>query len=163
MANIVRDYDREFANRQRLFGESKPNVWYLMFKGRLEEAKRTLDEEQAKNPEGQGLPETWALYFALKGDFHSAEAKIPEVLSRYPIKGPVYHHATYDIACVYALEGKADEAVKWLKETAATGFPCYPLFARDPFLNRIRQSAAFVDFMNESKVKWEVSRKEFGE
>jgi len=163
MADIVREYDRELADRQRFFGEGKPDVWYLMSKGRLEEAKRALDEMQAKHPGDERLPQTWGVFFALKGDFRSAEAKIPEVLKRYPIKGPVYHHATYDIACVYALEGKADEAVRWLKETAATGFPCYPLFARDPFLNRIRQSAAFVDFMNESKVKWDASRKEFGE
>ncbi|HJX89304.1 MAG TPA: protein kinase [Pyrinomonadaceae bacterium] len=163
MAEIVRDYDRALTDRQRFFGESKPGVWYLMVKGRLDEAKRALDETEAKHPEDEELPEMWGVFFALKGDFRSAEAKIPEVLNRHPIKGPVYHHASYDIACIYAMEGKADEAVKWLKETAATGFPCYPLFARDPFLNRIRQSAAFVDFMNESKVKWEASRKEFGE
>ena len=163
MANIVRDYDTAFADSQRFFGQSTPSVWYLMSKGRLDETKRRLDEAQAKHPEDEGLPEAWAIYFALKGDFRSAEAKIPEVLNRHPIKGPVYHHATYDIACVYAMEGKADEAVKWLKETAATGFPCYPLFARDPFLNRIRQSALFVDFMNELKVNWDKSRQEFGE
>jgi serine/threonine protein kinase len=163
MAGRIRDYDREFAAQQRFYGQSKPGVWYLMSKGHLDEAKRVLDDAQTKDPGVQYLPEAWAVFFALKGDFRSAEAEIPEVLNRHPIKGPVYHHATYDIACVYALAGKTDEAVKWLKETAATGFPCYPLFARDPFLNRIRQSPAFVTFMNELKAKWEAYRKEFGE
>ena len=104
-----------------------------------------------------------ALLFALKGDFRSAEAQIPTILNRHPIKGPTYHHATYDIACVYALEGKSDEAVKWLKETAATGFPCYPLFERDPYLNRIRQAPEFIQFMGEMKAQNERYRREFGE
>jgi hypothetical protein len=43
----------------------------------------------------------------------------------HPFKGPFYHHAAYDIACIYALEDKRVETVKWLREAAATGFQCY--------------------------------------
>jgi hypothetical protein len=53
-------------------------------------------------------------------------------------------------------------AAKGLKETAATGFPNYPLFARDPFLDRIRQSPEFIEFMSEQKAQWEKYRQEFG-
>jgi hypothetical protein len=35
--------------------------------------------------------------------------------------------------------GNADEAVHWLKEASATGFPCYALFEADRNLDRIRQ------------------------
>jgi len=48
------------------------------------------------------------------------------------------------------------------KETAATGFPNYPFFARDPFLDRIRQSPEFIQFMAEQKAQWEKYRQEFG-
>ena len=65
-----------------------------------------------------------------------------------------YHHVTYDIACVFALAGKSDEAVKWLRTTADTGMPNYPLFARDPHLNRIRKAPAFNQFMTELKTRW---------
>jgi len=41
---------------------------------------------------------------------------------------------------------KTNEAVKWLKETAATGFPCYPLFDRDVYLKPIRQAPQFITF-----------------
>lgn len=51
------------------------------------------------------------MLFALKGDFRAAEAQILVILSNQPLKDPNYHHATYDIACVYALEGKSEEAV----------------------------------------------------
>src|SRR2546425_2560082 len=163
MSGIVRKYDEEFAASQKLLGESKPSAWYLMAKGRLDDAQKAIEELSAKEPDNLELPQTKAIFFALKGDFRSAEAEIPSILKNHPIKGPPYHHATYDIACVFALEGKSDEAVKWLKETAATGFPCYPLFERDAYLNRIRQAPEFIQFMAEMKAQNERYRHEFGE
>jgi hypothetical protein len=70
-------------------------------------------------------------------------------------------HITYDIACVYALRGKTEEAVKWLRSTADTGMPNYPLFARDPHLDRIRKEPAFIQFMAELKTRWEGYRRDF--
>jgi dTDP-4-dehydrorhamnose reductase len=72
-----------------------------------------------------------------------------------------YHHVTYNIASVYALAGKTNEAVKWLRTTAETGMPNYPLFARDPHLNRIRKETAFIEFMAELQPRWEGLKKEF--
>jgi TolB-like protein len=161
MSGIVRKYDEEFAASQKFFGENKPGGLYLMSKGRLDDAKKAIEELSAKEPDNQFLPQAKALLFALKGDFRSAEAEIPSILSKHPIKGPPYHHATYDIACIYALEGKSDEAVKWLKETAAKGFPCYPLFERDAYLNRIRQAPEFIQFMADMKAQNERYRREF--
>ena len=66
------------------------------------------------------------------------------------------------LLCCYALESKSVEAVKWLRETAATGFPCYPLFERDAYLNRIRQAPEFIQFMAEMKAQNERYRREFG-
>jgi hypothetical protein len=111
------------------------------------------------NPE-QLLP-TSALLVALKGDFRTAEAQIPIILSQHPLKDPLYHHAAYDIACIYALEGKSAEAVKWLRESAVTGYHLYPRYTRDPFLNRIRQAPEFIQFLAEMKAENERYRHEF--
>ena len=46
-----------------------------------------------------------------------------------------YHHDTYNFARIYALGGKSQEALKWLRTTAAEGLPNYPLYR---FLDRIR-------------------------
>jgi serine/threonine protein kinase/tetratricopeptide (TPR) repeat protein len=166
MASIVKKYDQASAAAQK-FGLSKPNTWYLLMKeidaGHVDDAQKAVEQLAAKNPDGIGLSEARALIFALKGDFHSAEAAIPSILKNYSMKTPAYHHGTYNIACVYALEGKGDEAVKWLKETANTGFPCYPLFARDHLLDRIRQAPAFAQFMTEMKAQNERLRREFAE
>jgi tRNA G10 N-methylase Trm11 len=77
------------------------------------------------------------------------------------VKDPVYHHAAYDIACVYALEGKSADAVKWLREAAVTGFHLYPRYTRDKLLERIRQSPEFARFLAEMKVENEKYRREF--
>jgi len=58
---------------------------------------------------------------------------------------------------------KSGEAVKWLRETAATGFPNYPLFDRDRYLDRIRSAPEFVQFMADEKARWEEYRREFGD
>ncbi|HTG91401.1 MAG TPA: protein kinase [Pyrinomonadaceae bacterium] len=147
---IVRDYDGELAASKRLFNDSTVSIWSLMAKGRLEEAQKGIDRSEQAGGD-RFLPNKKALLYALKGDFHAAENQIPIILGAVPAKDPEYHHNTYDVACIYALEGKSEDAVKWLNETAGTGFPSYPLFERDAYLNRIRQSPEFVEFMKRMK------------
>ena len=135
--------------------------WYYLRKHMLDDAQKSIDE---RLPKGSAYPDflmQQALFFALKGNFREAEARVPGLLARIQFNDQSRHHSTYDAACIYALAGKSDEAVKWLKETAATGFPNYPLFERDPYLNRIRQAPEFIQFMAESKTRWEAYKKEF--
>ena len=44
------------------------------------------------------------------------------------------HHVAYSIGTAYAQLGDPRAAVRWLERAAATGFPCYPWYARDPLL-----------------------------
>jgi serine/threonine-protein kinase len=164
-------YDEWLAAHQRFFPDEPIDALYFLGKGHLDQAQATIEEMQKSVEEKRDnfhfddaeLRQDRALLFALKGDFHAAEAEIPIILGKHPVKDPIYHHATYDIARVYALEGKSDEAVKWLRETAATGFQPYPMFERDAYLNRIRQAPEFIQFMTEMKAQNEKYRREFGE
>jgi tetratricopeptide (TPR) repeat protein len=160
MYEVQSRYDDYPANPSvRRNGRSE--AWYFMGKGRFDEAQKTIDEWASKQPEHVELPPTKALLFALKGDFRAAEAEIPIVLSKHPLKDPLYHHAAYDIACIYALEGKSAEAVKWLREAAVTGFQLYPRYERDAYLNRIRQAPEFIQFLGEMKAQNNRYRHEF--
>jgi hypothetical protein len=61
------------------------------------------------------------------------------------------HHAAYFAASALARLGEAEEAVLWLRDAAATGFPCHDLFARDPNLDPIRRHPQLQAFMSEMK------------
>jgi TolB-like protein len=136
-------------------------VLYLMSKGRLDDAQKAIDDWAAKEPNMAELPATEAVLLAAKGDFGAAEAQIPVVLARHPLKDPLYHHAAYDIGCVYAMEGKSADAVKWLRESAVWGFHLYPRYTRDHLLDRIRQTPEFIQFLADMKAENDRYRHEF--
>ncbi|MDQ3254671.1 MAG: protein kinase [Acidobacteriota bacterium] len=158
---IVNKYDEWLAANERFFN-GKPTAWYYLGKGRLDEAGDQLEQALAKNPDNTTLRLKKAILLTIKGDFRAAEPEIHLALGKDPVKNLAYHHITYDIACVYALAGRSEDAVKWLRETAATGFPSYPLFEREPFLDRIRQSPDFVRFMAEMRAQFERYKRDFG-
>jgi TolB-like protein len=160
MYEVQCKYD-EYAASQSVQRDGRSEVWYFMGKGRLDEAQKAMDEWSAKQPDRPELFASRALLFAVKGDFRAAEAEIPSVLKEHPLKDPLYHHAAYDIACIYALEGKSAEAVKWLREAAVSGYHLYPRYQRDAYLNRIRQSPEFIQFLAEMKAQNDGYRKEF--
>jgi hypothetical protein len=68
------------------------------------------------------------------------------------------HHVSYRIATTYAQFGNPAEAVQWLQRAAATGFPCYTWFAKDPLLDPAREHRAFRALMEEQRTAWQVRR-----
>jgi hypothetical protein len=72
-----------------------------------------------------------------------------------------FHHTAYNVACIRALRGETAAAVEWLRRTAETGMPNYPLFARDAFLDRSRRQPAFGSFMAELEPRWKRLSLEF--
>jgi DNA-binding winged helix-turn-helix (wHTH) protein/TolB-like protein len=154
-------YDDWLSYRRKYF-DGKLNIQYLLGTGRLAEAEQLLKQIQPGNPDDQGPFRAFgAMLSAVKGNPQVAEAAIPAMLSKLQHKNRDYHHQTYEIACIYAMVGKSVEAVKWLRETASTGFPSYPLFERDHYLDRIRQAPEFVQFMDEMRSQNERARREF--
>jgi TolB-like protein len=127
MYEVQSRYD-DYAADRRVRHDGRSEVWYLIGKGRLDDAHKAIDAWSAQQPDSVNLRPMKAVLLASKGDFHAAEAEIPIILGRHPNKDPLYHHVTYDIACVYALEGKSGEAVKWLRESAVSGFHLYPRY-----------------------------------
>ena len=162
LPHLTGDYDDWLAARDRVNPGGPLSVWYLLGKRRLDEAAKAIERNLEKTPSDPNVVSEEALLLALRGDFRAAEKEIPRIASQ-PINDLTRHHSTYKIACIYALAGKSGEAVKWLNETASTGFPNYPLFEHDSYLDRIRQTPAFIQFMTAEKVNWEHYRQEFGD
>ena len=128
--------------------------------GQFDEAASLLETSVRKSAGDLVNRSYLALVLALTGKHQNAEAAIPAILEQAH-NNRAYHHVTYNIACVYALEGKTDEAVKWLRTTAENGMPNYPLFARDSHLERIRKEPAFSQFTSELKARWEGFKQQF--
>jgi eukaryotic-like serine/threonine-protein kinase len=153
-------YDEAINASRRFFGEETGADAALIGKGRLDEAKPLVEDAVRKNSGDLRARSRLALILALQGRFQEAETAIPPILEQAR-NNRAYHHVTFDIACIYAIGGKTDDAVKWLRTTADTGMPNYPLFARDPHLDRIRKEPTFIQFMADLKPRWEGYKKEF--
>jgi TolB-like protein len=164
---LLGEYEDWLAESRRLSGDSadhpETSPWYLLGTGRLEDARKRFAEMSKEDLNKLGVRNERAIMFALSGDYRSAENEIPGILNTHPVQNPNYHHATFDIATIYAIEGKSAEAVKWLRKTAEFGYPCYPRFQRDAYFDRIRQTPEFVQFMAEMKSDWQTYEIEFGQ
>jgi hypothetical protein len=54
----------------------------------------------------------------------------------------------------YALIGRRDDALRWLKEAVRLGFINYPFFTRAPFLESLRGDAEFQALMQQVERRW---------
>jgi len=153
-------YD-DYAADRSVRHDGRMEVLYLIAKGRLDDAQKAIDHAFLSQADRITLPSTYALLLAAKGNFSAAEAEIPLILAKHPLKDPLYHHVTYDIACIYAMQGKSAQAVKWLRESAVSGYHLYPRYTRDSLLTRIQQSREFTQFLAEMKAENDRYRHEF--
>ena len=71
------------------------------------------------------------------------------------------HHVAYSIGTAYAQLGDPRAAVRWLERAAATGFPCYPWYARDPLLAPIQSDSGFRRLLDELRVATERARRRY--
>ncbi len=131
-------------------------AWALFQLGRKEEAAARIKQFLRDYPQDEGgiLTSMEALIAAAAGDERGAEQKIARAAEIGKGFGH-FHHAAYAIASAYALMNKHEQAIEWLQRTADDGFPCYPLFERDPNLNNLRQDTRFIAFMAKLKEQWE--------
>jgi len=99
------------------------------------------------------------MLFASVGEFTRAKEAIQNAVERGKGYGH-FHYTACNIACAYALMNQPEDAVRWLRFAADTGFPCYPAFQNDPALANIRSDSQFQKFLDEQKKLW-MGHKEF--
>lgn len=102
---------------------------------------------------GGNLAGMQAMLFAAAGEKRKAEEKIRSAMEKSDFGH--FHHTAYYIACAYALMNQPQLSIHWLAQAAETGFPCYPLFERDPNLDPVRKDPRFIAFMTKQKAQWE--------
>jgi serine/threonine protein kinase/tetratricopeptide (TPR) repeat protein len=113
----------------------------------LDEAERTLEFWSHATP-GDVLQEPIkGLLAALRGDVAQADRHIDATVAGRRGFGH-YHHAQYDVACIYALTGRAEAALDWLRAAAGNGFPCARFFRRDPLLASLHSEPRFMGLIS---------------
>ncbi len=66
-----------------------------------------------------------------------------------------FHHDEYWFGAAYALLGQKKEALSWLEKAVEHGFPCYPYFQKDPYLDPLRGDPEFQALLLRMKEQWE--------
>jgi tetratricopeptide (TPR) repeat protein/tRNA A-37 threonylcarbamoyl transferase component Bud32 len=132
----------------------------LFLAGRTQEAEELVDGFLKRYPtdEGGSLTSVQAMLLAHAGKRDEAEAAIQRSIDIGQAAGH-FHHTAYNIGCAYAILGRPDLAVHWLRLAAEDGFPCYPFYANDRELDSIRTDPAFKALLAELKRQWEEFQK----
>ena len=117
----------------------------LLRLGRRDEAAALLVELLRDYPQDEGgvFSSVQALLAASTGERTKAEREIRKAIEKGKGFGH-FHHTAYNIACAYALMKKTEPAFNWLQAAADDGFPCYPMFENDPYLDHLRQDPRFI-------------------
>jgi len=117
----------------------------LLRLGRRDEAAALLVELLRDYPQDEGgvFSSVQALLAASTGEKTKAEREIRKAIEKGKGFGH-FHHTAYNIACAYALMKKTEPAFNWLQAAADDGFPCYPMFENDAYLDHLRQDPRFI-------------------
>jgi tetratricopeptide (TPR) repeat protein len=132
----------------------------LMHLGQRDEAAAVAEESLKNYPDDTDVGlfhGIQALLAALAGEEQKAEGKIRSAIEKGKGFGH-FHHTAYDIACTYAVLKKPAPALQWLQAAADDGFPCYPMFAQEPYLEHLRNDPRFLTLMAKLKEQWEAYR-----
>jgi TolB-like protein len=86
-----------------------------------------------------------AAFLAARGERARASDMVGEVSAgRF-----MDHHVAQGLGNAYAQLGRPDEALRWLRQAADTGFPCLRWYDRDPLLAPIRETPEFAAWLGE--------------
>jgi eukaryotic-like serine/threonine-protein kinase len=158
-------YEQALTALRRIPREVNPRVgdhmaMALLHLGRRDDAAALVEEfltEYPEETEGGLLTSVQAMLAALASEENKAELHIRSAIEKGKGFGH-FHHTAYNIACAYSVMNKAEPAIIWLQAAADGGFPCYPLFETDPYLDHLRKDPRFIALMGKLKEQWEFYR-----
>ena len=133
----------EFITALRKYFPEEPVLpLYYMMKGDLQAARRQKTIEEPRMP---GRPMIFEMSYLLapQGRRRRSEELLAKVLRETSIstRATYYHHFTYDIACIFAINGNAQEAMNGFVPLRIPIPFLYAVRAR-PVLDKTRRAAA---------------------
>ena len=144
------EFDGAFAALEPLPVWASPYAAEALLRlGRTDEAVRLI-ETAGSGELGRDDPllnSLGAIASAVEGDAAAAERQVQIALAGRASFAHA-HHIEYNVGVAYALLGKHDTAVEWLRQAAVNGFPCLPYYERDHFLRDVRSHPEFRDLLD---------------
>lgn len=132
------------------------NAYY--YAGRRAEAEAMLQDLQGSARSERRAQATLASFLAARGEQDRAR----ELIRRAASATYLDHHVAYALGAAYAQLRMPSDALRWLIQARATGYPCLPWYERDPLLAPLRGDTAFRQFEQELKRSWETARARHG-
>ena len=144
----------EAAEILEAFHQKKPgNKYCLWFRpqpplltGDFEKAAEFVDAAVNTHPDEPMLVSLQGLVQAHLGRADQAREAAARACAS-PISFGHSHHTHYQIACINAVLGDLQSAMRWLERAVDTGFACWPFFLRDGGLCNLRGSLEFRDLI----------------
>jgi eukaryotic-like serine/threonine-protein kinase len=132
---------------------------FLYYEGKTDEAEQVLD--RAVKAGGATSDDVPRLIAAVVYAARKEPQKIDPRLLRFRPDEVIDGDYAYYLAGVYALLGKREESLVWLKRTAALGDVNYPWFERDKNFDGLRNDLEYQAIMAGVKSRWEEYKREF--
>jgi TolB-like protein len=154
-------YDEALAMARRfdIWSSETRIVLAFLRLGDLPETQRALARDLTERPADAAALSARALWSVL------AKQGAPDADMERAIElstgNRAFHHVAYNVATIYAEQGKPRDVVDWLQRVVDTGMPNYPLFETDPPLRRLQTDPTFSAFMADLKPKWQSLQAEF--
>jgi len=162
------DYEEAYELETRALALDPAGVWQNLFfptiplyLGRPSEAADALRRASQMVPGEATLTSVEGLIAAHEGNFERAEQLVDTAVESKKTLLHT-HHLWHNAASTYAMCGKPEKAVKWLRECADMGLPNYLLFGSDPHLRGLHNRPEFLALMSDLHREHDMNREEFG-
>ena len=127
----------------------------LMNKGIVDDAQALLEDVRAQNPHFDGVLPLVAQCLSVRGRHDEALALVSDRLREIAA-------ADHDIALwlseLYAMEGRTESALDWLRLAVRIGNENYPLIGNTRKLDALRGDPRFAELVEELRRGWEARR-----
>jgi TolB-like protein/Tfp pilus assembly protein PilF/predicted Ser/Thr protein kinase len=162
------DYEEAYELETRALALDPAGVWQNLFfptiplyLGRPSEAADALRRASQMVPGEATLTSVEGLIAAHEDNFGRAEQLVDTAVESKKTLLHT-HHLWHNAASTYAMCGKPEKAVKWLRECADMGLPNYLLFGSDPHLRGLHNRPEFLALMSDLRREHDMNREEFG-
>ncbi len=122
------------------------------YRGEVEKATERLESVLEKNPDLHSYKIFLAYCYLARGERERAFALIDDSVIA---TGEGDQDGAYRLASLYALDGNADQALRWLQRAIAMGNENYPWFIANPMWKILRDEPRIRATIEALKPKWE--------